>query len=130
MDTFFHPTDFIYTYTRREALADGVLIDVTPTAREAGFRYPVAVTQAVWHQIISPDEENRAIGQSEEGRLWDVLWMLKYAITLARGSVDTLTYDLLVVRNGASAAPVTLKAVCGPNDDWSPCVTIMLPEED
>lgn len=125
-----HDDPVIYSYTRRQAIEDGILVDVTATAREAGFRYPVAVTQAVWHQIISPDEESRAIGQSEEGRLWDVLWMLKYAIRLTRGPVDTLTYDLLVVRNGASAAPVTLKAVCGPDDDGRPCVTIMLPEED
>ncbi len=124
-----HDDPVISSYSRRQAIEDGVLVDVTATAREAGFRYPVAVTQAVWHQIISPDEDSRAIGQSEEGRLWDVLWMLKYAITLARGSVDTLTYDLLVVRNGASAAPVTLKAVCGPDDDGSPCVTIMLQED-
>jgi len=120
----------IFSYTRTQALEDGVLVDVTPTAREAGFRYPVAVTQAVWRQIITPDEESRALGQSEEGRLWDVLWMLKYAIRLTRGPVDTLTYDLLVVQDGARAAPATLKAVCGPDDDGSPCVTIMLPEED
>jgi hypothetical protein len=25
---------------------------------------------------------------------------------------------------------VHLKAVCGPDDDGSPCLTIMLPEED
>ena len=25
---------------------------------------------------------------------------------------------------------VTLKAVCGPNDDASPCITIMNPDED
>jgi len=125
------PDDFvIFSYTRGQALEDGVLVDVTPTAREAGFRYPVAVTHAVWTQIISPDDEGRAIGQSEEGRLWDVLWMLKSAITLTRGPVDTLTYDLLVVRDGASAAPVILKAVCGPDDDGRPCVTILLQEED
>lgn len=130
MDEFFQSADLIYSYTRGEALADGVLVDVTETAREAGFKYPVAVSAAVWAEIICPDENSRAIGQSEAGRLWDVLWMLKYAIKQARGPVDTLAYDLLVVRNGAQATPVTLKAVCGPNDDGSPCLTIMLPEED
>ena len=36
----------IHTYTRAQALADGVLVDAGPLAKEAGFRWPVALTQA------------------------------------------------------------------------------------
>ena len=39
--------DPIHTYTRAEALADGVLVNVTGTAREAGFIVPVALTVGV-----------------------------------------------------------------------------------
>src|SRR5262249_48790011 len=35
-------------YTRAEALPDGVLIDGSETAREAGIRWPVALTRAAW----------------------------------------------------------------------------------
>lgn len=38
----------IYSYTRAEAIADHVLIDVSETAWEAGFKWPVALTHAVW----------------------------------------------------------------------------------
>lgn len=48
----FSEDDVIFAYARSEALADGVLVDVSDMAREAGFRYPVAVTQAVWADII------------------------------------------------------------------------------
>ena len=41
-------SDLISTYTRAQALADGVLVDITLWAREAGFTIPVAVTAAVW----------------------------------------------------------------------------------
>ena len=34
----------VSVYTRAQALADGVLIDAGPMAREAGFRWPVAIT--------------------------------------------------------------------------------------
>ena len=34
----------ISAYTRQQAIADGVLVDVTTTASEAGFAIPVAVT--------------------------------------------------------------------------------------
>lgn len=34
----------IFSYSRKQAIADGVLVDVSEMAREAGFKYPVAVT--------------------------------------------------------------------------------------
>ena len=34
--------EVVYSYSRAQALADGVLIDVSDTAREAGFRWPVS----------------------------------------------------------------------------------------
>jgi len=34
----------VYSYTRDEAINDGVLVDVTPIARSLGIRLPVAVT--------------------------------------------------------------------------------------
>ena len=37
----------IHAYSRSQAIEDGVLIDVTATAREAGSRYPVALA-ATW----------------------------------------------------------------------------------
>jgi len=39
----FENADLIHRYTRADAIADGVLIDVSQTAREAGFAYPVAL---------------------------------------------------------------------------------------
>ena len=38
----FENADLIHRYSRADALRDGVLIDVSPTAREAGIRYPSA----------------------------------------------------------------------------------------
>ncbi len=35
----------VFSYTRRQATADGVLVDVSGTAREAGFRIPVALSR-------------------------------------------------------------------------------------
>ena len=64
--------EVIYAYTRAQALSDGVLVDVTETAKEAGIRYPTAVTCAVWQQYVRVPEE--VPWQDERGRLWDVLW--------------------------------------------------------
>ncbi len=40
--------DVIYTYTRAQAIADGFQIEVTKTAEEAGIRFPVFITRAVY----------------------------------------------------------------------------------
>ncbi len=40
--------EVIYSYTRAQAIDDGVLIDATEMAKEAGFNWPVALTAAAW----------------------------------------------------------------------------------
>ena len=109
---------------------------------EAGFRYPVAMTATAFCQCVSSIEgegEKLAPCQDVKGRLWDVLWMLKCAIRRTSSPTVVLRFSLRVVpnvsKNYAKNDPprpklVQLKSVCGPNDDGSPCITIMLPEED
>ena len=126
----FDDTDLVFSYSRRQALEDGVLVDVSEMAREAGFRYPVAVTRAVWDGVVTPDDESRALGQSEAGRLWDVLTVLRVAIRRSKGPAQILEFQVLVADRETSLRTVTLKAVCGPDDDWSPCIAVMLPQED
>lgn len=122
--------DFIHAYSRADALEDGVLIDVSPLAREAGFRYPVALTQALWADIRAIPE--RAAGQDVEGRLWDVLFLGVQAIRAAqeRGDVpsDSLFYSLSLPVGSRNAYRV--KLVCGPGDAAEPVITLLRPEED
>ena len=67
----------IHTYTRAQAIEDGVSIDVSEVACEVGFRWPVAVTSTklsagtagVW-AYVEPTPELEAQGQSPAGRLW------------------------------------------------------------
>ena len=67
--------DVIYSYTRAQAIADGVLVDVTKTAKEAGFIWPVAITRSVWENCVAlSDEDNdQQTYQDESGRVWDVV---------------------------------------------------------
>ena len=69
--------------------------------------------------------------QDEAGRLWDVLFLLRLAI--GRGSGGAEVRFVVHVRNdNRDRTPplVRLKAICGPDDDGSPCITVLLPEED
>lgn len=59
-----------------------------------------------------------------------MLSVLRWTIA-AKPSTDTFQFDVLFILSpGLLPAPVQLKAVCGPDDSGSPCVTVMLPDED
>jgi hypothetical protein len=125
---FWDDAEVIYAYTRAQAIEDGVLVDVTETAKEAGIRFPVALTEAVWNEYVRIPQG--VTHQNESGRLWDILWMFRYAAGGFNG--DTLLYKLHVRNDNRDATPplVTLKTICGPGDTADPVITIMLPDED
>ena len=127
-ESLFTEADLIHSYTRQEAILDGVLVDVSETAREAGITFPVAVTRELWGGYIVPDDRSRKWGQSESGRLWDVLWMFRVA---ARNSSATiLHFKVIFIMKEQQSRIITLKAVLGPGDSGEPVITIMLPHED
>lgn len=120
--------DLIHSYSRREAIEDGVLVAIDEIAREAGFRMPVAVTAAVW-AILEPTPDLAAEGQDLQGRAWDMLTILRFAIRTATG--DRVEFAPLVVRKpGTPPEPVSMWALCGPGDEGEPVITVMLVGED
>lgn len=119
----------VYSYTREQAIKDGVLVDVSEIGKEAGIKYPVAVTSAVWNECVEVPAGMEAEGQSIDGRLWDVLFMFSYAARRHNGGPELL-YRLGVRNQPGHTATVTLKAVIGPGDNGEPVITIMLPNED
>lgn len=127
--------EVIYAYTRAQAIADGVLVEVSQTAREAGFRVPVALTRAAWEDCVALSEEDsrRQLHQDESGRLWDVLWMAMNAIRRRSSDASQTLFQLYrVPRDGKCQGPllIALKLVVGPGDAGEPVITIMQPQED
>ena len=125
----------ISVYTRAQALADGVLIDAGSMTREAGFRWPVAITAGAWADCVAWDDADseRQTHQDQSGRLWDVLFMAAYAARANADAGSELLFELYrVPRNGeATEAELTrLKLVVGPGDGGEPVMTILLPNED
>ena len=126
----------ISRYTRAQALEDGVLVDVTDTAREAGFKVPVALTHAVWVLVEPTEAEANVDGQDAQGRLWDLLWVAAWAARSgsAPGS-NELRFGVLFRLRGrpgvrAGMHKTELKVRSGGGDDGEYVLTIMLPNED
>jgi len=118
----------ISVYTRAQAIEDGVLVDVSDTAAEAGIVYPVAVTSRVWEGPITPDDRSRPYGQSEAGRLWDVLMVFRVVAKIRGGS--ELLFQVIAIMKARQQRKITLKAIVDPGDDVEPVITVMFPEED
>ena len=121
--------EVIYAYTRKQAIADGVLVDISEMAREVGIRFPVATTETVWQEYIVPDETLKNQGQSVSGRLWDLLWMFR--CKAAKSPQNELSFAVyFLLPNQLSPTLIKLRAHCGPGDQGEPVITIMQPHED
>ena len=123
----------IFSYSRKQALADGVQVDVSATAKEAGITYPVFLTRTVFDAYVAvPPGGQCGSHQDEAGRLWDIVWMLRFAIQHGKPGQDRLPVALYVRNTDGPAKLVKLVAQCGPLDidDPAPAITVLLPDED
>ena len=90
----------IFSYTRADAIGDGVLVDLGAMAetasvvREAGFRLPIAMTAAAYESLIGTGE--LPPGQSVSGRLWDVLMVLRSMIRRLPDGADRVDFSVSV----------------------------------
>lgn len=125
--------DLVHSYTRAQAIADGLLIDVSDMAREAGFRSAVALTAQAWADCVewADADSIRQVTQDEAGRLWDVLWLAHLAARRAQSG--RVIFELFrVPRGGRGQRPrrTRLQMHIGPGDGEEPVITIMVPGED
>jgi hypothetical protein len=88
------------------------------------------LTRAVFDNYVAlpPD----VTGQDEAGRLWDLVWMARFAILRSHGHTDRLPVALYVRNDNHRAKLVKLIAVCSALDidDPQPTLTLMMPDED
>lgn len=85
MNDFWASAEVISTYSRKQAIEDGALKDITEAASNRGFPFAAAMTDAAWTEAVAWDEKNGGL-QDEKGRLWDVVSM-----ALGRGHYEPRT---------------------------------------
>lgn len=124
----------IHRYTRAEAIADDVLVDLglfvssgRPVLELVGIRFPVAMTSTAYALVIG--ERTGELLQTADAtrRVIYFLAVLKRAIMMDRGG-DPMLIEFSCTN--AEFQTVDLKAVCGPGDRAEPVLTVMLPGED
>ena len=136
----------IYSYSRAQAIEDGVLVDLNDPSftfrpglnicAEAGIKYPIAMTVAAYSATVSEPGTPLPPGQDISGRLWDVLTM--FPLAAKRGGSE-IRFPVTAINwvcvdgervNRTKRETVILKALCGPGDNGEPVITILLPDED
>lgn len=114
--------DTIYSYSRAQAIEDGVLVDLSLIGSiKQHFKYPFACTDTVWSIIEKALEQP---GQDVSGICHDICTMAKLAL---KGSDDAeqVLFEVIIATRTHK-----LKLHCGPGDTPAPVLTLMLPNED
>ena len=124
-----HQDSIIYSYTRKQALEDGLQVcvsDLFPSDTRM-FKYPVYFTSKVWQLC-----QNQAV------IVWDICSMAVCASEIGKTDSSMIEYYLTV--SGSEIPPeffedgspiYRLWAECGAKDldDPTPVITIMFPNE-
>jgi hypothetical protein len=118
--------------TRAQALADGLLIDISDFAKEAYFRCPMAATGNLFYNYLSPHYDLLSWGQSLSARILDTLAVLKTAIR-ANPTARQLTFTasfVMLMEHTPAPIPVQITATLGHGDDGKPVITLSQAEDD
>lgn len=100
--------DPISIYTRANAIADGVLIDVSEIAKLQGFRYPVAMTATARAEVGKDNVES-------------VLFVIRLKLRKADKESDRINFRFF---------GCDMYALVHGGDNGEPVITIMLKGED
>lgn len=113
----------ISIYTREQAIADGVLVDLSKLypSETRVFKYPVACTEVVWNKI------KKYADQHGNPAVWDLCWMsIKAKTTIISESEHLFECNVPI----DAKRPTEFKIHCGAGDNYEPVITIMMPYED
>lgn len=140
-EPLFTDADRIHSYTRADALGDGVLIGL-PEADTMGFSIPVAITDAAYEACIAWRHMSPRQGFILQIRTEGVLLAASMAVRAHRERAlsgiepftDQVTFEVKTVARLESGQTervvVPLRFVIGLGDELEPVGTIMLISED
>ena len=120
----------IHTYTRAQAIDDGMLVDLMQDAMTSvcrqHYKFPIACTSAVF-DIMQKAVENKKYSNDYAGILHDMLYMSR--VYKRQVNASTVIFRVIIAGAGRQRN-FDFKLVVGPGDVGEPVITIMLPNED
>ena len=114
--------EVVYSYSRKQAIEDGVLVDLSEVdSIKQHWKHPFACTSTVWALIETALQQP---GQDVSGICHDISTMAKLAIRTHQDADQTRFRVIIANRTHE------LKLHIGPGDTPAPVLTLMLPNED
>ncbi|MFZ4856013.1 MAG: DUF6573 family protein [Desulfuromonadaceae bacterium] len=131
---FWAGLEVICTYTRAQAIADGVLIDLCKIAPDVCKQLFPGVSICCTDTLFGDIERlngNKKFSNDFNGIIWDILYMSRDKIVNSV-KLNKTEIEFQVIITGISNRKMqTYKVVMGTTDDLkSPALTSMFPEED
>lgn len=121
---FFGPV--IHSYSRAQAIEDGVLHDVTDLARDCGILLPTAIASHAWNSAVAwPDAESAS--EYEMSRAWTVVAHATEALRRAKRLKleGRQEFTFAPTPDVSDETPeITLGIEIGPGDAAEPVLTI------
>lgn len=126
----------IHSYSRAEAIDDGVLVEVPEIAsRAAGFKVPTAMTATAWGSTVGFGTDLAELLMKATAVLAAAMMEYRQSEHRARMGLaepvgDRLAFAYDAEREDGGVDVVQLVMVIGPGDEGEPVGTVMLPGED
>lgn len=123
-------------YTRNEALAAGVLQDITEFGKSVGLSWPVAISRAAWDECMAGVDGHLVVM-----RIQDVLEGVSYHLMLSTlaGQESPAAFELEINEpddfyrdpdTKVRPRPATLAAMLEEDENGNRCLTIVVVGED
>lgn len=116
--------DYVFVYTRQQAIEDGIFVDVSEVAQRNGFNIPVALTTNLFHQHIKGESD-----QDTDNRLNVFLRIMHENIRTHKDKTTDTLLTTKVYFDDKTPTDVWVAIEGQSPSDPSPALNIMLPED-
>jgi len=120
----------IFSYSRKQAIDDGVLIDVTPIANKIGFKLHTVVTCGVISELCDGQHADFNKFTAVHSLLLDLMKAIRLSARNQASDRVDFKHRLHVRGSESDIRELDLYALVGPGDDAEAVLTVMLIGED
>ena len=119
----FNNTEIIYSYSREQAIEDGVLADVSSYAIELGIKIPVAFTATLMSVILDIPKAHDY--QTQRGRVHDVLFLALLSLKkMIKNQIEISFFNVTLQTSDTENPTQSLQMVLSCGDTCEPVLTI------
>lgn len=115
--------DLIYSYTRQDAIDDGVFVDVSEVAKNTGFKIPVALTTNLFATHIQKEDE------TETNKCLKTFLRNLHADIITNANRNESLFTTKVYFDNKTPTIVWVAIEAQSPTDPSPALNCMLPED-